>query len=100
MRSAGRTALRAAQGRPFDLIILDVMRPDLDGLEVTRRLRSAGLRVPVLFLTARDSVEDRIAGLTVGGDDHVIQPFALGEVVARRYLRTYCAPVQVRGDFR
>ena len=88
MRSAGRTALRAGQGRPFDLIILDVMLPDLDRLEVTRRLRWAGLRVPVLFLTARDSVEDRIAGLTVGGDDYVIQSFALGEVVAAGF----CAP--------
>ena len=97
---SGQDRAASGPGTPFDLIILDVMLPDLDGLEVTRRLRSAGLRVPVLFLTARDSVEDRIAGLTVGGDDHVIQPFALGEVVARRFLRTYCAPVQVRGYFR
>jgi two-component system OmpR family response regulator len=81
--SGGRQALRAAQERPFDLIVLDVMMPDIDGLEVTKRLREGGVRVPVLFLTARDSVEDRIAGLTVGGDDYVVKPFSLGEVVAR-----------------
>ena len=81
--SKGRAALRAAQEKPFDLIVLDIMMPDLDGLEVTKRLRVGGIRVPVLFLTARDSVEDRIAGLTVGGDDYVVKPFSLGEVVAR-----------------
>ena len=79
----GRRALAAAQEDPPDLIVLDVMLPDLDGLEVTRRLRADGIRVPVLFLTARDSVEDRVAGLTVGGDDYVTKPFALAEIVAR-----------------
>jgi two-component system OmpR family response regulator len=79
----GRLALSAAQDSPPDLIVLDVMLPDLDGLEVTRRLRSEGIRVPVLFLTARDAVEDKVAGLTVGGDDYVTKPFALAEVVAR-----------------
>lgn len=79
----GRAALAAAQEAPPDLIVLDVMLPDLDGLEVTRRLRADHIRVPVLFLTARDSVEDKIAGLTVGGDDYVTKPFSLGEVVAR-----------------
>ena len=59
------------------------MLPDLNGLEVTRRLRADGVRVPVLFLTARDSVEDKVAGLTVGGDDYVTKPFSLAEVVAR-----------------
>ena len=59
------------------------MLPDLDGLEVTRRLRADGVRVPVLFLTARDAVEDKVAGLTVGGDDYVTKPFALAEIVAR-----------------
>ena len=61
------------------------MLPDLDGLEVTRRLRADGIRVPVLFLTARDTVEDKIAGLTVGGDDYVTKPFSLAEVVARTH---------------
>ena len=79
----GRAALKAAESLRPDLIVLDVMLPDLDGLEVTRRLRNDGLRMPVLFLTARDSTEDKIAGLTVGGDDYVTKPFSLGEVVAR-----------------
>ena len=81
--STGRAALAAAQERPPDLIVLDVMLPDLDGLEVTRRLRSDGVRSPVLFLTARDALEDKIAGLTVGGDDYVTKPFALAEIIAR-----------------
>jgi two-component system, OmpR family, response regulator len=79
----GRLALSSAQDHPPDLIVLDVMLPDLDGLEVTRRLRADGVRVPILFLTARDAVEDRVAGLTVGGDDYVTKPFALAEIVAR-----------------
>jgi len=81
--TTGRRALEAAQQRPHDLIVLDVMLPDLDGLEVTRRLRADGVRVPILFLTARDALEDKIAGLTVGGDDYVTKPFALAEIVAR-----------------
>ena len=79
----GRRALAQAQEDPPDLVILDVMLPDLDGLEVTRRLRADGLRVPVLFLTARDTLQDKLAGLTVGGDDYVTKPFALAEVIAR-----------------
>jgi len=81
--TTGRTALATAQERPPDLMVLDVMLPDLDGLEVTRRLRADGIRVPVLFLTARDTVEDKVAGLTVGGDDYVTKPFALAELIAR-----------------
>jgi two-component system, OmpR family, response regulator len=81
--STGRAALAAAQEAAPDLMILDVMLPDLDGLEVTRRLRQDGIRVPVLFLTARDSLEDKVAGLTVGGDDYVTKPFSLAEIVAR-----------------
>ena len=79
----GRAALSSAQERTPDLIVLDVMLPDLDGLEVTRRLRADGIRVPVLFLTARDALEDKLAGLTVGGDDYVTKPFALAEIIAR-----------------
>ena len=79
----GRKALAQAQEDPPDLVILDVMLPDLDGLEVTRRLRQDGVRVPVLFLTARDTLSDKLAGLTVGGDDYVTKPFALAEVIAR-----------------
>jgi two-component system, OmpR family, response regulator len=81
--TSGRAALAAAQERPPDLIVLDIMLPDLDGLEITRRLRSDGVRAPVLFLTARDSLEDKVAGLTVGGDDYVTKPFALAEIIAR-----------------
>ena len=83
--STGRAALSAAQEAPPDLVVLDVMLPDLDGLEVTRRLRADGIRVPVLFLTARDSLEDKVAGLTVGGDDYVTKPFSLAEIVARTH---------------
>ena len=79
----GRIALQKAQETAFDLVVLDVMLPDLDGLEVTRRIRADGLDVPVLFLTARSEVADRVAGLTVGGDDYVSKPFSLIEIVAR-----------------
>ena len=79
----GRTALSSAQESPPDLIVLDVMLPDLDGFEVTRRLRQDGIKVPILFLTAKDAVEDRVAGLSVGGDDYVVKPFSLAEIVAR-----------------
>jgi two-component system, OmpR family, response regulator len=79
----GLTAVRT--GREFrpDAVVLDVMLPDLGGLEVLRRLRTELPRVCVLFLTARDSVEDRIAGITAGGDDYVTKPFSLEEVLAR-----------------
>ena len=83
--TSGRAALATAQERPPDLIVLDVMLPDLDGLEVTRRLRMDGIRSPVLFLTARDALEDKIAGLTVGGDDDFTKPFALAEIIARTH---------------
>lgn len=79
----GRSALSTAQEAPPDLIVLDVMLPDLDGLEVTRRLRADGIQVPILFLTARDSIDDKLAGLAIGGDDYVTKPFSLAEVVAR-----------------
>ena len=73
---------RGEDFRP-DAVVLDMMLPDFDGMEVLRRMRSADPGVPVLFLTARDSVEDRVAGLTAGGDDYVTKPFSLEEVVAR-----------------
>ncbi|HEY1366974.1 MAG TPA: response regulator transcription factor [Gaiellaceae bacterium] len=66
-----------------DAVVLDVLMPGLDGLEVCRRLRAAGSRVPVLMLTARDQVEDRVAGLDAGADDYVVKPFALEELFAR-----------------
>jgi len=79
----GHAALRRAKELDPDVVVLDVMLPDLTGLEVLSRLRATHPNVPVLFLTARDAVEDRIAGLTAGGDDYVTKPFSLEEVVAR-----------------
>lgn len=81
--ASGSAALAGAHEFLPDAMVLDVMMPDLDGLQVLRRLRAAGNDVPVLFLTARDAVGDRIAGLTAGGDDYVTKPFSLEEVVAR-----------------
>ncbi len=81
--TGGYAALTAVDGAAPELIVLDVMLPDLDGFEVTRRLRAAGYDVPVLFLTARDGLEDTVAGLGAGGDDYVTKPFALAEIVAR-----------------
>ncbi|WP_269781867.1 response regulator transcription factor [Nocardioides sp. R-C-SC26] len=79
----GSKAVAAAKEQRPDAVVLDMMLPDFDGLEVLRRLRAADADIPVLFLTARDAVEDRIAGLTAGGDDYVTKPFSLEEVVAR-----------------
>jgi len=100
--ATGQAALRDAEATGPDLIVLDVMLPDLDGIEVTRRLRQDGIRVPILFLTARDAVEDKVAGLTVGGDDYVTKPFALAEVVARVHaiLRRVGAEDQDTGILR
>src|SRR5919199_2838132 len=81
--ATGIAAVRAAREFAPDVVLLDVMLPDIDGLEVLRRLRGSDPDVPVLFLTARDAVEDRIAGITAGGDDYVTKPFSLEEVVAR-----------------
>jgi two-component system OmpR family response regulator len=79
----GRDALEAAARLRPDLIVLDVMLPDLDGFEVCRRLRSDGIRMPVVFLTAKDGTEDKVRGLTLGGDDYLVKPFSLEELVAR-----------------
>jgi two-component system OmpR family response regulator len=79
----GAEALRLARSRPFELIVLDVMLPDTDGFEVLRRLRRDGSRVPVIFLTARDTQADKVAGLTLGGDDYLTKPFGLEELAAR-----------------
>ncbi len=79
----GHAALRTAGDLHPDIVVLDLMLPDLSGLEVLRRLRNDQPQVPVLFLTAKDAVEDRIAGLTAGGDDYVTKPFSLEEVIAR-----------------
>ncbi len=103
VRSAGggnEALLTAAEFQP-DLVVLDVMLPDLDGFQVAQRLRASGRPVPVLFLTARDAVEDRISGLTVGGDDYVTKPFSLEEVVLRiRAIlrRTHAKPTPTPDD--
>lgn len=79
----GGDAVAAVRGQGPDVVVLDMMLPDLDGMEVLRRIRADDPSVPVLFLTARDAVEDRVAGLTAGGDDYVTKPFSLEELVAR-----------------
>ncbi|MBO0812608.1 MAG: response regulator transcription factor, partial [Microlunatus sp.] len=80
---SGGEAVRAAREVRPDAIVLDMMLPDFDGLEVMRRIRTEDPDVPVIFLTARDAVEDRIGGLTAGGDDYVTKPFSLEELIAR-----------------
>jgi two-component system OmpR family response regulator len=83
--ASGRAALDAVGSARPDLIVLDVMLPDLDGFEVCRRLRTEQIRTPVLFLTARDATEDKVRGLTLGGDDYLAKPFSLEELVARAH---------------
>jgi len=89
----GNQALRVAADFRPDLLLLDVMMPGIDGFEVVRRLRQEGRQVPVLFLTAKDATEDKITGLTLGGDDYVTKPFSLEEVIARvrAVLRRFAA---------
>jgi two-component system, OmpR family, response regulator MprA len=79
----GGTALAAVERSAPDLVVLDVAMPGIDGLAVARRLRDKGLGVPILFLTARDGVPDRVAGLDAGGDDYLVKPFAAEELLAR-----------------
>lgn len=81
--ASGAEAVQQATRETPDLIVLDVMLPDVDGFTVTRRIRDAGRHIPIVFVTARDSVDDKIKGLTVGGDDYVTKPFSLDEVIAR-----------------
>jgi len=79
----GTQALQLARTQPFELMVLDVMLPDTDGFEVVRRLRREGCKIPVIFLTARDTRADKVAGLTLGGDDYMTKPFGLEELAAR-----------------
>jgi len=79
----GRRALAAATDFRPELIVLDIMLPDYDGFEVARRLSAQGQRIPILFLTARDTTEDKVRGLTLGGDDYVTKPFSIEELIAR-----------------
>jgi two-component system OmpR family response regulator len=79
----GTEAVNAAEKGNPDIILLDVMLPDMNGFSVTKKLRSMGINCPILFLTARDETEDKVTGLTVGGDDYMTKPFSLDEIVAR-----------------
>src|SRR5438270_1070680 len=79
----GEAGLELARGGDIDLIILDVMLPGLDGWSVLSQLRQGGFQMPVLFLTARDAVDDRVKGLELGGDDYLVKPFAFAELLAR-----------------
>jgi two-component system OmpR family response regulator len=91
--STGEDALWMAQATQYDAIVLDLMLPGLDGLEVCRRLRAEGVWSPVLMLTARDALEDRIGGLDAGADDYLTKPFAFAELLARlRALARRAAP--------
>ncbi len=83
MAATGSQAIETIEKIKPDLIVLDVMLPDIDGFTVTRRIRQEGINAPILFLTARDDSQDKIMGLSVGGDDYVTKPFSLEEVVAR-----------------
>src|SRR3954449_7853174 len=79
----GRTALDAVSSFKPDLLVLDVMLPDMEGFEVAKRLSAERVQIPIIFLTARDATEDKVRGLTMGGDDYVTKPFSLEELVAR-----------------
>lgn len=97
----GVDGLHQAQGGDHDLLILDVMLPGLDGWEILRRLRAQGRAVPVLFLTARDAVEDRVLGLELGADDYLVKPFSFAELLARvrtilRRGRSTLEPTSIR----
>ena len=88
----GATALKSIQLRAPDAVVLDLQLPDIDGLEVCRRIRRSGDTTPILMLTARNAVNDRVEGLDVGADDYLVKPFDLAELLAR--LRALLAPPQ------
>lgn len=94
----GESALKQARLKPPDLMILDLMLPGMSGLEVCRRLREAGEQVPILMLTARDAVQDRVTGLNIGADDYLVKPFVTEELLARvkALLRRSNSPDVVR----
>ena len=83
LASDGQEALDAIAAEPPDAVVLDIVMPRVDGLEVARRMRKAGDRTPILILTARDAIDDRVSGLDMGADDYLVKPFALRELQAR-----------------
>lgn len=96
LASSGERALASAVATPYDAVVLDLGLPDIDGLEVCRRLRATGSRLPILMLTARAAVSERVAGLDAGADDYLVKPFALDELLAR--LRAFERRAPVPGD--
>src|SRR5207248_7494540 len=94
--SDGREALKAVEAHPPDAIVMDVMMPVMDGLDVTRELRARGDRTPILVLTARHKVSDRVAGLDAGADDYLVKPYALEELLAR--LRALLRRTPIGGE--
>lgn len=95
----GEEALVQAHTEPYDVYVLDVMLPSVDGFEITRRLRASGKTAPILMLTARDSVRDRVTGLDAGADDYLVKPFAPEELLARvRALGRRQSPVNAEAD--
>jgi two-component system, OmpR family, response regulator len=94
LAEGGEEAIRLVGATDYDAVLLDVMLPDLDGFETCRRLRSRGIWVPILMLTARDAVEDRVRGLDTGADDYLTKPFSLAEVLARLRALARRGPVE------
>jgi len=96
----GQDVLWMAAAHPYDVIVLDVMLPDLDGFEVCRRLRAGGASTPILMLTARGEVRDRIEGLNRGADDYLVKPFSYGELLARLHAIARRGPIERAPEIR
>jgi two-component system OmpR family response regulator len=94
LAEGGEQAIRQVGATEYDAVLLDVMLPDLDGFETCRRLRSQGIWVPILMLTARDAIEDRVRGLDTGADDYLTKPFSLAELTARLRALARRGPVE------
>jgi len=93
LAASGRDGLFLAAGEPYDLMIVDRMLPELDGLSIVKTVRGAGVKTPVLFLTALGGVDDRVTGLDAGGDDYLVKPFAFSELLARVHALARRPPI-------